>query len=369
MTSWVRSLVCVMWHDTCAGCQSRLPRYENTGRGSSPGWGSEPGEVDGAPVDAGRRAGLEASDRELALAKLARQRVRGWVAGPASLLILEPHVDASAEEGADGHHHARGLDAGADAGHHAAHRVTLDEQIGDRLLEQREPGRVLQHPADVAAVERAVDLGAGRPHRRALAGVEGPEVNPAMVGGHRHRAAQRVDLLDEVPLADPADGRVAAHLPERLDALGEQQGLGARPGRGERRLGAGVAAADDDDVECAVVEHGDGGRFRGRGGVGADRSRLRSRCIVADLAAHTGASHSGGVHRCGNGIAAIRPAPATEPRLRSADPGDRPRRRKRPQAWPGTCRVPVVGLPSTCALAAGESSSTGGRQAGTEQWT
>ena len=138
----------------------------------------------------------------------------------------------------------------------------VDDEVGDRLLEQREPGRALQHPADVAAVERTVDLGAGRPHRGALAGVEGAEVDPAVVRAHRHRPAERVDLLDEVPLADPPDGRVAAHLPQRLDALGKQQRLRPRPRRGERRLGAGMAAADDDDVECPVVEHGMEGRFR-----------------------------------------------------------------------------------------------------------
>ena len=46
---------------------------------------------------------------------------------------------------------------------------------------------------------------------------------PRLVGGDRHRTAQRVDLLDEVSLADAADRRVARHLPERLDVVGEQQ--------------------------------------------------------------------------------------------------------------------------------------------------
>ena len=218
----------------------------------------EPGEIDGASVDARRRAGLQAPDRELALAHLARQRVRGRIAGTASFLILQSHVDASAEEGADSHHHAGGLDANPDAGHHPAHCVPLDDEVGDRLLEQREAGRAFEHAADVPAVERAVDLSAGRAHRGTLARVEGAKVDPAVVGGHRHRPAERVDLLDEVSLADPADGRIAAHLPEGLDALREQQRLRPGAGRGERRLGAGMAAADDDDVECTVVEHGGG---------------------------------------------------------------------------------------------------------------
>ena len=218
----------------------------------------EPGKVDGSRVDAGRRAGLQPPDREFALAQLPCQRVRRRVARAAALVILHAHMDAPAKERAHGHHHAGRLDANPDARHHPAHRVPVDDEVGDRLLEQREPWRALQHPANVAPVERAIDLGAGRPHRGTLAGVEGAEVDATVVRAHRHRPAEGVDLLDEVPLADPADGRVAAHLPEGLDALREQQRLRPGPGRGERRLGAGVTAADDDDVECPVVEHGDG---------------------------------------------------------------------------------------------------------------
>ena len=48
--------------------------------------------------------------------------------------------------------------------------------------------------------------------------------------------------------ADATDGRVAAHLPERLDALCQEQRPRTHAGRGERGLGAGVTAADDDDV-------------------------------------------------------------------------------------------------------------------------
>ena len=42
-------------------------------------------------------------------------------------------------------------------------------------------------------------------------------MDAGLVGRRGHRAAERVDLLDEVALADAADRRVAAHLAERLD--------------------------------------------------------------------------------------------------------------------------------------------------------
>src|SRR5690606_21751922 len=48
----------------------------------------------------------------------------------------------------------------------------------------------------------------------------------------------------QVALADPADGGIAAHRPDRLDAVCQQQGARARARRGQRGLGAGIAAAD-----------------------------------------------------------------------------------------------------------------------------
>jgi hypothetical protein len=55
--------------------------------------------------------------------------------------------------------------------------------------------------------------------------------------------------------ADAAKGGVAAHLAERLDALRQQQGAPAHPRGGERSLGSGVTATDDDDFESACSVH------------------------------------------------------------------------------------------------------------------
>src|SRR5690348_6633898 len=56
-------------------------------------------------------------------------------------------------------------------------------------------------------------------------------------------------------LADPADRRVARHLPERLEVVREQKRAPPCPRRRERRFGTGVAAADDDNVEALWVLH------------------------------------------------------------------------------------------------------------------
>jgi hypothetical protein len=43
-----------------------------------------------------------------------------------------------------------------------------------------------------------------------------------MVRRMRHEPAQGIDLADQMALADAPDGRVAAHLPQRFQVMGEQ---------------------------------------------------------------------------------------------------------------------------------------------------
>jgi hypothetical protein len=45
---------------------------------------------------------------------------------------------------------------------------------------------------------------------------------------------------------------------ERVEVVGQQQRIRTRPGCGKRGLGAGVAAADDNDIETGGIEHGRG---------------------------------------------------------------------------------------------------------------
>ena len=70
-----------------------------------------------------------------------------------------------------------------------------------------------------------------------------------MIGALRHHAAERIDLLDQVSLADAAYRRVAAHLPQRLDVVREQQRARAETRGGKRGFGAGMAATDHDHVK------------------------------------------------------------------------------------------------------------------------
>ena len=108
------------------------------------------------------------------------------------------------------------------------------------LLEQRAHG---------AAIQAAIALRARRPDRRTLAAVQHAELQRREIGRPRHDAAERIDLAHDRALGDAADGRIARHLADRLERARDQCHARTASRRGDGRLGAGVAGADDDDVE------------------------------------------------------------------------------------------------------------------------
>ncbi len=133
--------------------------------------------------------------------------------------------------------------------------LAFDDQVVDRLLEQVEIRLRLQRIAHRGLVQHPVGLRAGRPHRRALARVQGTKLDTAKIGGVRHQPTQGIDLAYQVTLADTADRRIAAHRAEGLDAVRQQQGTHAHARSRQRGLGAGMAAADHDHVIAVCMEH------------------------------------------------------------------------------------------------------------------
>ena len=153
-------------------------------------------------------------------------------------------------------HHGLGAELDTDLRHGTDHTVAFNHQVIHRLLEQPKIGLIFQHAADRRLVQHPVGLGPCGAHGRAFAGIENTELDARLVRGQRHGTAQRVHFLDQVPLADATDGRVAAHLSQRLDVVAQQQRLATHAGGRQRSLSSGMAAANDDDIEFLWVEHG-----------------------------------------------------------------------------------------------------------------
>jgi hypothetical protein len=170
-------------------------------------------------------------------------------------MVFEPDMDQPGEKGSGGQHHRLSIEADASLSHHAGRSSRGDQDIVYRLLKQRQIGLALEHRANRSAIQNPVRLGASRTDRGSFAGVEDTKLDPSHVGGEAHGAAQRIYFLDQVPLADPADRRIAGHLTQRFDAMGEEQRALACPRRGERGLRSGVASAYHDYLEAFWEQH------------------------------------------------------------------------------------------------------------------
>ena len=223
-------------------------------------------EVDAAAIESRRRAGLQSRLRQLQFLQACRQGDRRRITRPTGLVVVQPDVDASVEEGARREHHRAGSEGDADLRHGTHHAIAFDHEIVHRLLEQAQAGLVLQASTDGGLVEHPVGLRARRPHGRSLAGIQDAELDAGLVRRQGHGTPERIDLAHQVALADATDGGIAAHLPQGFDVVGEQQGLGTHAGGRQCRLGAGMAATDDDDVEFFGIKHVEGAHYRVRGG-------------------------------------------------------------------------------------------------------
>ena len=109
-------------------------------------------------------------------------------------------------------------------------------------------GLLGQEGLDRLPIEPAVGLGSRAAHGRSLAAVEDPELDAAPVDRPGHDPVQRIDLADQVTLAEASDRGVAGHGPDGVAAMGDERRPGAHPGCRGRRFRPGMAAADHHNV-------------------------------------------------------------------------------------------------------------------------
>ena len=132
--------------------------------------------------------------------------------------------------------------------------VVLNKELLDRPLLHIQARLLFNRFLHGEPVPLLVGLGTRAVNSRALAPVQGAELDAGPVDDLRHLAAKRVDLLHEVPLGQAADGRVAGHERDAVEVHGEHE-RGAAHARGSQRgLAPGMARADHDDVVCIVEE-------------------------------------------------------------------------------------------------------------------
>ena len=118
-------------------------------------------------------------------------------------------MDFAIQKRAGGQHHGARANVESHLGSGPDYPVALHQKIVHRLLKEPQIWLILKAASDGCTIKDAVSLSAGGAHRRTLARIQNPKLNPCLVGGRRHGAAERIDFLDQMTLADASNRGIA----------------------------------------------------------------------------------------------------------------------------------------------------------------
>ena len=215
------------------------------------------GPVDGRAIEPRRRAGLQSSERKADSFEGSRKPHRRRLADPARRPVLFAEMDQAPQEGPGGDDHGTGGKLAAIAQANAGDPAVRDDQLIRLAFDHAEIGGLPDRGLHGGGVKLAVRLGPRSADCRALAAVQHPELDAAGIGDAAHQAIQGIDLADQMTLAETADGGIAGHGADGRETMGHQGSLRAHPRSRARGFAAGMAAADDDDVEGVCLgNHG-----------------------------------------------------------------------------------------------------------------
>ena len=134
----------------------------------------------------------------------------------------------------------------------AGHGALPNEEIVRLPLDHREVRAVPHRRLHRGRIETPVLLRPRTADRRPLAAIEDAKLDAAFIGDTAHQSVEGVDLADKMALPQPADRRIARHGTDGGEAMGDQRRRRAHARSRSRRLTAGMAAADHDDIEARI---------------------------------------------------------------------------------------------------------------------
>ena len=181
---------------------------------------------------------------------------RASFADPAAFVLFLAAEDAAAEKCAGCQYHRPAIDLAAVVEPDPSHLARAQDERVDLALDDRQPLVRCELRLDRPGVKDAICLDAWTLDRQPLATVEHSMVDRGSVSGAPHQSIKRINLADQMPLAQPADRGVARHRPDPVAAMRQQRGARAPTGRRCGSLGAGMAAANHDYVKVLFhVKH------------------------------------------------------------------------------------------------------------------
>ena len=157
-------------------------------------------------------------------------------------------MDFSTQKSTGRENDARSQEAQAHLRHDARYFAVVYNQVIYSLLENLEILLIFKNASDSRLVQGSVCLSSGGADGRPFAAVQYSELYACPVSRSCHGTAKSVDLLDQMSLANAANGWIAGHLAQGFNIVGNQQSTNAHTGSSQCCFGAGMTATHHDDV-------------------------------------------------------------------------------------------------------------------------
>jgi hypothetical protein len=185
----------------------------------------QPGEVDGAPVNARGSSRLETGNRESCLFQLFSEMCGGALASATSgQSRFGANVNSSAKESPGGDDDRTCTKTSSlerfDADH--ARFVLREQKSSDRSLYGAQVPMLLEERPDRASIKSSIALRARGPYRRPFASVEHSELEHGQIRSSSHKPAECVHLPHDGSFRNSSNGRVARHLADCFERTGDK---------------------------------------------------------------------------------------------------------------------------------------------------
>ena len=135
---------------------------------------------------------------------------------------------------------------------YAGNSVALHCQCRDSALTNIQKLSFLQQFPHSPSIQTPIALGSRGPYRGPLRSIQHSELDSRAIRRFAHHTTKRIDFPNYRALCNPADSRVARHLPHRFEIRRQQQHTSTTTGRCIRRFYACVAGANNYYV---VIRH------------------------------------------------------------------------------------------------------------------
>ena len=123
------------------------------------------------------------------------------------------------------------------------------DQLVGLAFDDRETFGLLDRGLHRRRIELPVRLSPGTTHSGPLPTVQDTKLDAAGIADPAHQTIESVDFTDQMAFAETADSGIAGHRADGGETVRHQSRRRTHPGSRSRGLTAGMAAANDDDVE------------------------------------------------------------------------------------------------------------------------